>query len=263
MDGDDGIRLGDGRRVTLRVAGADDVPRIVELYESLSADSFRRRFHSGRPKPELLARLARLDRAAGMVSLIAAGPDGRLAAEARYGPTGEDAAELALVVLDDFQGLGLGRRMLSELISHANAAGLGRLSAVVNLGNDTMLHLLAVLGSALTEPADQSFVVCLEISTAGGMPGWPPGSAGRRVLVERRNWFADRTVAALRAQGYHVRQCRGPDRRSGRACPLVEEGRCRLAEEADQIVPLLPGDDDACAAVTEAHRRLWPAKLAP
>ena len=177
-------------------------------------------------------------------------------------PTAADAGELALAVLDDFQGLGLGRRMLHALVGQANAAGLDRLSAVVQLGNDTMLHLLTRYGSALTEPADENFVVTLEISAVGGMPGWPRAAAGPRILVERRGWFTDRRVAALRAAGHDVRQCTGPDRRSGRACPLVGEGRCRLAEEADRIVTLLPGDDADCVAVTEAHQRRWPGKLA-
>ena len=258
-DSDGEIRLSDGRNVTLHVAGPADVPRIAELYAGLSAESFRRRFHSGRPKPVLLARLARIDVAPGTVSLIATTPgSAHLVAEARYVPTAEDAGELALAVLDDFQGLGLGRLMLSALIDHAKAAGLERLSAIVSITNDTMLHLLTRYGSALTEPADESFVVCLEISATGGMPGWPRTS-GQRILVERRGWFDDRRVAALRVDGNDVRQCTGPDR--ARTCPLVEEGRCRLAEEADRIVTLLP-DDEECVAVTEAHRRLWPGKLA-
>ena len=158
----------------LRVAAPADVPRIAELYAGLSAGSFRRRFHSGRPKPVLLARLARIDVAPGTVSLVAITPGSeRLAGEARYVPTAEDAGELALAVLDDFQGLGLGRLMLSTLIDHAKASGLERLSAIVNITNETMLHLLTRYGSALTEPADESFVVCLEISVTGGMPGWP------------------------------------------------------------------------------------------
>jgi GNAT superfamily N-acetyltransferase len=269
MAGNGEIRLRDGRVVTLRVAAAADEPGIAELYAGLSPESFRSRFHSGRPKPPLIARLARIDVAPGAVSLVAETGSGRLAAEARYVPTAEDAGELALGVLDDFQGLGLGRRMLSALIDHANAAGLDRLSAVVILSNDTMLHLLTRYGSALTEPADENFVVCLEISATGGMPGWPPRDAatgqrdaatGQRILVERRGWFEDRRVAALRAAGHEVRQCTGPDRRSGRTCPLVEEGRCRLAEDADRIVTMLPGDAD-CLAVTEAHSRLWPGKL--
>lgn len=257
------IRLGGGQVVMLRVAAPADVPRIAELYAGLSPESFRRRFHSGRPKPPVVARLARIDVAPGTVSLVAVapGPDGRLVAEARYAPTAEDAGELALAVLDDFQGRGLGRILLSALLDHARASGLDRLSAIVSLGNDAMLHLLACYGSALTEPADESFVVSLEISAIGGMPGWPRASAGRRILVERRGWFADRRVAALRAAGNDVRQCSGPDR--GRACPLVEQGRCRLAEDADRIVTLLPGDDADCIAVAEAHRRRWPGKLTP
>jgi GNAT superfamily N-acetyltransferase len=259
------IRLRDGRVVVPRVATAADVPRIAELYAELSADSFRLRFHSGRPKPVLLARLARIDVVPGTVSLIAAAPGrpDRLVAEARYVPNAEDAGELALAVLDDFQGLGLGRLMLSALADHARASGLERLSAVVSLSNSTMLHLLTQRGTALTEPADECLVVCLEIAAAGGMPGWPRTSSGQRILVERRGWFADRRVAALRAAGHEVRQCSGPDRRTGRACPLVGEGRCALAEGADLIVTLLPGDDADCAAVTEAHQRLWPGKLTP
>ena len=259
MEGDGEIRLRDGRHIMLRVAAPADVPRIAELYAGLSADSFRRRFHSARPKPVLLARLARIDVVPGTVSLVAtAAGSEHLAGEARYVPTAEDAGELALAVLDDFQGLGLGRLMLSALIDHAKASGLERLSAVVNITNETMLHLLTRYGSALTEPADESFVVCLEISATGGMPGWPRAS-GQRILVERRGWFDDRRVAALRTEGNDVRQCSGPDREQ--TCPLVEEGRCRLAEEADRIVSLLPDDAD-CAAVTEAHRRRWPGKLA-
>jgi len=50
--------------------------------------------------------------------------------------------------------------------------------------------------------------------------------------------------------------------RTGRDCPLVTSGHCRLAEEADLIIPALPGADVRCAAVTTAHRRLWAGKLA-
>ena len=45
---------------------------------------------------------------------------------------------------------------------------------------------------------------------AGGMPGWPASSVGQRVLVERRGWFDDQRVAALRSAGTDVRQCPGP-----------------------------------------------------
>ena len=81
MEADGEIRLRDGRSITLRVAAPADVPRIAELYAGLSAGSFRRHFHSGRPKPVLLARLARIDVAPGTVSLVAITPGSERLAE--------------------------------------------------------------------------------------------------------------------------------------------------------------------------------------
>ena len=187
---------------------------------------------------------------------------GRLAAEARYVPTAEDAGELALAVLDDFQGLGLGRRMLSALVDHANAAGLDRLNAVVMLSNDTMLHLLTRYGSALTEPADENFVVSLEISATGGMPGWP------RAAAAGGSWWngaaGSRTGASPPCAPRETRSGSAPVPTGGRGLPARWSRRAGawLAEGADRIVTMLPGDDADCLAVTEAHRRRWPAKLA-
>ena len=93
------------------------------------------------------------------------------------------------------------------------------------------------------------------------MPGWPAGSAGQRVLVERRSWFDDQQVAALRSAGNDVRQCTGPLHRV-RTCPLVSSGQSRLAEAGGLIVSLLPQDEPDCAAVLAAHQRHWPHRLA-
>ena len=145
----------------------------------------------------------------------------------------------------------------------APASRIERLRAIVSLSNAAMLHLLAPYGWVLAEPTDDYSTACLEISATGGMPGWPAGGTGRRVLVEQRGWFETARVAGLRAAGDDVRQCQGPGQHSGRTCPLVTSGHCRLAEEADVIVSLLPADDGDCAAVLDAHRRRWPRRLAP
>lgn len=255
--------LTDGRAVVLRWAGPEDVPAIARLYTGLSPESFRSRFQAGQPSPTRIARLASLDSPPGTVCLVAAmaTEPGRLAAEARYVPTDAAAAELALTVLDGYQGAGLGRLLLGALVQCAGESGLERLSALVSLANTAMLQLLEPYGWVLAEPADGFSVVSLEISAIGGMPGWPAGTAGRRVLVERHGWYDDGRVAALRSGGQEVRQCLGP-RRAGHGCPLLASGRCRLAEEADLIVPLLPGDDEDCAAVLAAHRRRWARRLA-
>jgi GNAT superfamily N-acetyltransferase len=234
-------RLADGRVVVLRPAGPDDVPAIAGLYQGLSAESFYRRFNSEHPAPALLARLASVGN--GTV------------------PIAPGTAELALAVQDGYQGAGMGRVLLDALIERASLDGLDRLRAVVLLDNTPMLRLLQRYGCVLAAPTEDFSVAFLEVSAVGGMPGWPAGSEGHRVLVERRGWFDDQQITALRAAGKEVRQCTGPLQRAGQACPLVTSGRCRLAEEADLIVSLLPRGEPDCAAVLAAHRQRWPHRL--
>jgi hypothetical protein len=152
----------------------------------------------------------------------------------------------------------MGRLLLEALVQRAREDGLKRLRATVLTSNKPMLRLLQRYGWDLADGTEYS-VACLEISAIGGMPGWPAEAAGQRVLVERRSWFDDRRVTALRSAGYDVRQCTGP--LAGRTCSLVTSGQCRLAEEADLIVSLLPDGDPDCAAVLAAHRRRWPDRL--
>ncbi len=262
MPGTADHKLKDGRAVVLRTAGPDDVPAIAALFTELSPEAVRSRFNSA-CAPALLARLARIE-TAGTVSIVAAPADdpGHLAAEARYVPAGADVAELALAVLDGYQGTGLGHLLLGELAGRAAEAGFMRLQAMVSLANGPMLHLLEPYGWVLAAPTDLS-VASLEISAACSRPAWPSDTAGRRVLVEQRSWFDGDRVAALRSGGNVVRVCLGPRESTGRDCPLVSAGSCRLAEEADVIVPLLPGQDADCAAVLEAHQRLWHHRLDP
>lgn len=263
---DDGpTRLADGRMITVRPAGPADVAAIAGLYVQLTAESAHRRFHSGRPPAALAAQFASLrDGVASFVALADRDDDGGyLVAEARYVLVDAETAELALTVRDGYQGAGLGRLLLDALVRRARQDGLKRLRADVLLDNTPMLRLLLRRGCALTAPVEDYHVACVEISATGGMPGWPAGSSGRRVLVERRGWFDDGRAAAHRSAGDDVRQCPGPLRNAGRNCPLLTAGRCQLAEDADVIVDLLPADDPDCAAVLAAHQRRWPRLLAP
>lgn len=263
MAGNGLCQLKNGRTVVLRRAGPEDAPAIAQLFTGLSPESFRQRFQAGQPAPALVARFAGLDPPPAAVSVVAAipGEPGRFAAEARYVPLGDGSAELALTVLDSYQHAGLGRLLLGALVECAREYGVERLRAVVSLTNAPMLHLLSAYGWALAEPTDDYSTACLEISATGGMPGWPATAAGPRVLVEQRGWYDNDRVAALRSAGFEVRQCTGPRRQAGRTCPLLTAGYCRLAEEADLIVPLFAADDEDYATVFEAHRRRWAHRL--
>ena len=258
------MQLRDGREVLVRPATSGDVPDIARLLAELSPESFRARFQGGQATPALVARLARFSQP-GAVCTVAAWPrePQHLIAEARYVPISGHAGELAITVLDRYQRAGLGQLMLDALIEQARDAGMERLRAVVSLSNGPMLRLLMKYGWTLAESADECAVASLEISAIGGMPGWPRDVTGERILVERRSWFDNDRIAELRDAGHEIRQCSGPDPRSGRTCALLATGHCRLAEDADRIIPALPGSDANCAAVLQAHRRRWPGKLTP
>jgi L-amino acid N-acyltransferase YncA len=266
MAGSDLLQLKDGRAVRLRLATRKDVPAIVRLYTELSPESARTRFN-GVCSPGMLSRFAQVGGPSGAVCLVAfvPGDRGALVGETRFVPAGAGLAELALTVLDRYQGSGLGRLLLRKLVERAREAGFIRLSASVNLTNAPMLHLLEPYGLVLAEPTE-SATASLEISTTGGMPGWPEDAdagPGKRVLIEQRSWFDGDVAAAMRGDGNVVRVCLGPRSASGRPCPLLTTGGCRLAEQADLIVALLPAQDRDCAQVLGAHRRLWNSRLAP
>ena len=68
-------------------------------------------------------------------------------------------------------------------------------------------------------------------------------------------------TTALRSAGYDVRQCGGPTSGRREPCPLLSGGRCRLADEADNIVCLLPESDEQSRAVLAAHVADRPDRL--
>lgn len=256
-------------QLTIRSAVLDDLPLIADLYARLSPSCFAERFASPR-RGEFLPPLAAFEPDRGDVVLLAFHPDepGLPIAEARFSPTGEDVGEFAIVVLDFYQGEGYGRALLTELIRRAGQQGLRRLAAKVSGRNTRMLRLVGRLGWALVD-APGFGIGLLEISTEGGMPGWPDDGR-HRILVESRSWFGSPEIDVLAATGAAVRRCPGPRRPSslespgGRCgCPLVTEGRCRLAQEADEIIDLLPDTVPECAAIRTEHQQRWPDRIQP
>jgi GNAT superfamily N-acetyltransferase len=250
--------------LTIRLASVSDVTAIAELYGRISPASFAARFMTPRgPDSALLMRLAAFDPARGDVALLAVLPahPATVLAEARFMPTGDRVAEFAMVVDDGVQGQGIGALMLARLLREAERRGVDRLSASVLVDNARMRRLLDRQGWALVQPCEHG-VLEIEFSARGGMPGWPDDGR-RRVLVESTNYFDGRTVARLRASGATVRRCPGPRGSAaepGMTCPLVAAGTCRLAEQADEIIDLLPADG-RYDAIRAEHRRRWPERL--
>jgi DNA-binding NtrC family response regulator len=91
-------------------------------------------------------------------------------------------------------------------------------------------------------------------------PSWPERAGRPRVLVEDHDG-ATRTasIAILQRAGYDAAGCPGPAELAGGRCPLVDSGKCALAQDADAIVCSLRLSARANADVLRAHRRAHPS----
>lgn len=152
-----------GERVRLRPIRPDDEPRLIELYDRLSRHTAYQRFFTVMPRlpTDWAHRLANVDyrRRFALVLEDARAPSATLIGVARYEPMpDDDAVELAFVVQDQWQGKGLGRLLVRELLRAATQNGFDRYRAFVLGGNHRMLQLLARYTDVRERHIDQGVV---------------------------------------------------------------------------------------------------------
>lgn len=143
------FRLPDGRLIEVGRVTPNDRPLVVEGLQRLSATSSWRRFHTVRRRlsERELFDLTNLDDPSRFaLGASARLPDGRVEGVgiARYVRLdGAPAtAEIAVTVIDEYQGLGIGALLLRRLASEASRQDVRRLSGIVMHENVPMLRLL-------------------------------------------------------------------------------------------------------------------------
>lgn len=149
------LRLDDGADVTVDPVTPKARPLIERAMAKVSAESSRRRFFAVRRclSDAELDHLTRMDgwrRFA--LGATATGPEGvEGLGVARFARLDDDprAAEVALIVVDPWQGRGLGRLLLARLALAALERGIDRLTGLVLPENTAMLGLLERLGDDL------------------------------------------------------------------------------------------------------------------
>lgn len=162
----DRVVLADGRAVTVRPILPQDADAEQSFVAALSPTTRRRRFHHGLIElpASLLRQFTEIDYRS-HVALVAEalGDDDEplLVADARY-ILADDAAnaEFAVVVADDWQGIGLGSELMRRLARHARRSGLSRLCGDVLASNDPMLALMHKLGARLAPHSDDASLLC-------------------------------------------------------------------------------------------------------
>lgn len=179
------ISLRNGARVRIRPIRPDDEPRLVDLYGRLSQHSAYQRFFSvmKRLPPDWAHFLANVDyrRRFALVVEREAGADVEVIAVARYEPAGEPGvAEVAFVVQDGWQEMGLGSLLLNDLLRAGVGNGVERFRAYVLADNRRMLDLLARFTDIRERRIEQGVADILFV------PRSPPAAPSRRAAEAPR-----------------------------------------------------------------------------
>jgi len=176
----DRVTLGDGRSVLVRPVLPQDAEPLQAFVQRLSPGARYRRFHMGvRELPAAVLRaFTELDYAQHLgllAEVFDADQRQTVVADARLirradGPV----ADAAIVVADDWQGLGLGRDLIGRLLRSASRSGLAAVEADVVAENAPMLRLLARLGFSLRARPDDPRLVQARIEL-DAVPGTQSG----------------------------------------------------------------------------------------
>ena len=147
--------LADGAFVRVRRISPEDERSMVEIFRRSSPRSLYQRFFTEMPvlTAALLHRLANVDynRRLALIAESDAGPVGVVRYEPAIDP---GAAELAILVVDEWQNRGLGRILLRELFRAAEENGIQRFCAHVLADNQRMFRLLATEAKILHHEFD-------------------------------------------------------------------------------------------------------------
>ncbi len=150
--------LRDGRKITIRAQQPQDRDALLEAFQRTGDEARYRRFFS--PKRALsdgeIARLTDVDfeKHVALVAELSVGGRGAIAGAGRYIASRPGCAEVAFMVDDGHQGLGIGSLLMRHLVVLARAAGLSALEAEVLADNTAMLKVFERAGLALRTRRD-------------------------------------------------------------------------------------------------------------
>ena len=151
--------LRNGLAVTIRHLRSDDRERIANAVRQLERESVYTRLFSYRNEltESGLDRIMRVDPESEVALVVTTGTgdaeivigSGRYIASAAHGE--KRTAEVAFVVEEDYQGLGIASRLLRHFVRIARAQGIVAFEATVLAENNSMLAVFARSGLPMTK----------------------------------------------------------------------------------------------------------------
>lgn len=159
-----GIRLRDGSRLRLNELRSRDRELLKAFFAGCSPEAIRYRFLCSIkcPSDSLLAYLADADGSHHFALIVTQGQcdDEKIVAECRYVIFKDrpEAAEIALLVLDEMQGRGIATLLIHELMEIACSRGVTRFSADVLADNRAILSLLRKMVHPLSSTVNEGVI---------------------------------------------------------------------------------------------------------
>ena len=164
------VILKDGSTLHLRPIRQDDEERLLAFFYRMSPHTIYLRFHhvlTNLPKEEA-RRFCTVDydNTFALVATLGEEAEEKIIAVGRYARLPKmDAAELALVVEDAYQGRGIGTHLLEQIASIAREKGIRRFEAEVLVENEEIMKVLKDSGFQIAKELDSGvYRVVLDIA---------------------------------------------------------------------------------------------------
>ena len=177
------MALRDGSKVLIRQVRSTDAPQLADGFARLSPRSRQLRFLTR--KRELsgaeLRYLTEVDHHDHEALVALNRADGRGVGIARYIRHADDphAAEIAVTIVDDWHGRGLGTELVTRLSGRARCEGIHRFTALVAEDNTAVARMLRNTSASLVgrSPGTVEYEITLPPQGAA-RPHRPPACAG-------------------------------------------------------------------------------------
>ena len=156
------VTLADGQTVRIRPISAVDAIRLIHFHERLSDRTIYLRFLGAHPHltPTEIEYFTHVDHEQREAYVALQGE--RIVGVGRWDKASDRSAEVAFVVADDFQHLGLGSVLFSVVTETARENGVRQLFAEMLPSNRGMRHLMETLGE-VTEKTVQDGLLHMSV----------------------------------------------------------------------------------------------------
>lgn len=166
------VRLRSGDLVWIRQVRPSDVPALARAYERLSEESRYRRFFTARSElsDKILHAAAEVDHENHEALVALPVLSGEIVGECRFIRLHDrpDTADLAVTVVDAWQGRGLASALLARLSARALEAGIAYFTAEILAENRAALGMLLKLGNVEAEASGPVVEAHIEIPEPAG-----------------------------------------------------------------------------------------------